>query len=641
MVNLAVTTTCNRSCVYCFGRNAPGESMSDGVFHRALDLAERSDMEDVRLLGGEPTLHPDFPRLVREALDRDLDLSLFSNGLMPEPALEAVLRHQVRVVVNVNEPKARGPGETERQEATLRRLGELALVGFNIHRAGAELDFLLDLIERFGLEPAIRLGLAHPVVGGDNRSLHPKQYPEVGRRIVAFAERAGRAGVSLELDCGFVPCMFPQGGRELGLSRSALGRRCNPILDVLPQGQVVACFPLAQVCQTRIHGHSTTLGLRRALEERLGLYRGLGIYRECSVCELHRNGACLGGCLAAAMQRLRPASQRVSGGTPFLEKRVTPRPPSPRWVIPYIDQPPDFWEALAADFGAHIKEIYFPLPPEVLGSGRPPQKADHLDAVLARSPFPCSVLVNPMTLPGPVEQVGPRVIEALRRLDGEVGLAGATVSSPGLAALIRREIPSLPLTASVLMDLVSPVQMVALEGLFDRIVPSSRIMRDVEALSALRAAFSGAIRLIVNEACLPGCPYRVQHFHEMGGGAVFPRSLCADLLDEHPWLRLTGAWVLPQHLSLFEGLCDEFKLAGRITLQDPERYRAVLEAYITREPTTPDAIGGGPAAVLQPLQIDEPFYARTLRCGRRCHECHLCREWYDTALARSGSGRGR
>jgi hypothetical protein len=141
------------------------------------------------------------------------------------------------------------------------------------------------------------------------------------------------------------------------------------------------------------------------------------------------------------------------------------------------------------------------------------------------------------------------------------------------------------------------------------------------------------LRLIVNEACLPGCPHRVQHFHEMAHLAESPRSLCQDLLTRQPWLRLTGAWVLPQHLHLYSGICDEWKLAGRVTLKDPGRYLRVLDAYVNQTPLTPDRIGGGPASVLMALPIDEAFFEHTLNCGRDCHRCSICRDYYHSHSA--------
>jgi collagenase-like PrtC family protease len=101
---------------------------------------------------------------------------------------------------------------------------------------------------------------------------------------------------------------------------------------------------------------------------------------------------------------------------------------------------------------------------------------------------------------------------------GETRLVGATVANLQLAAQVRDALPDLRLTASVLMDVGSPQQALMLDGICDALVPASRVVRDLPALQGLRAAFRGRIRLIVNEACLPGCPFRTQHFHEMAAG---------------------------------------------------------------------------------------------------------------------------
>lgn len=298
------------------------------------------------------------------------------------------------------------------------------------------------------------------------------------------------------------------------------------------------------------------------------------------------------------------------------------------WCIPYIDQPPDFWKSLYEEFHPFIKEVYFPISGEIVGSGRPPQPNRYLNLFLRSSPFSCSVLINPIVLPRPVEEIAPIIIETLRKFYEEFGIKSATVTNLLLAFQIRETLPHFELIASVLMDIFKVNQVLMLNHVFDVLVPSSRIMRNLSALQEIRKAFSGRLRLIVNEACLPGCPFRVQHFYEMASGFPYPKSLCQTLLQKYPWMRLTGAWVLPQHLHLYEGVYDELKLDGRATLHDPERYKQVLHAYINRTPLTPDTIGGGPASVLYPFPIEEKFYAYTLYCGHKCHECNVCQNYY-------------
>jgi len=303
------------------------------------------------------------------------------------------------------------------------------------------------------------------------------------------------------------------------------------------------------------------------------------------------------------------------------------------WALPYIDQPLEFWEHLSQSWGDHIKEVYFPLDPGVIGSGRPSLPSAHMSEFLQSGPVPKAALLNAVTLPGPVKSTAGAVIEELRRLHGQYGLAGATVANLKLAEEVHAALPDLPLTASVLMDITQPNQALMINDVCEVLVPGARVMRNLPALRDLKIAFKGRIRLLVNEACLSACPYRLQHFHEMCTGVAEPESLCDSLLDREPWMRLTGAWVTPQYLHHFDGVFDELKLAGRATLEEPQRYLEVFGAYVRREPLLPCDIGGGPASVLEPIDMPEELYLFTLHCGQRCHECRRCEDHYQTALA--------
>ncbi len=618
------------------------------MFQQALDFLERSGIKQARFLGGEPTLHPGFPMLVEHVMERELSLLVFSNGNMPEVALaclERITADRLSVLMNIGRPDETSPHAHTRQVEVLQRLGSRVLLGLNIDTPGVQCDFVLELIETYGLARTVRLGLAHPVVNGENHVLRPKYYPGVGQRILEFVGQARTIAIKVEFDCGFVPCMFsPEGLELLGDSVNELGTRCNPILDILPDGQVISCYPLAALHQERLPEFETASWLRKQFETRLTPYRSLGIFKECSGCEFRQNGMCAGGCLAAAMQRLRHDAFRwvrpqspVSDSLPAAGTyRINDRPDqsleeqerAAKWVIPYVDQPLSFWKQLADNYGQHIKEVYVPLPGRILGSGRPAQSTEFLDQLLRHSPFAISALINPIVLPGPIDELAPRIVEAVKKLTDECDLAEMTVSDLLLAEHLHAIFPKIPLTASVLMDISHPNQVLMLRDIFHNLVPASRIMRNLQALKVLKEAFPGKIRLIVNEACLSHCPFRVQHFYEMGSQIGHPHALCQNLLQHFPWMRLTGAWVLPQHLHFYDGVYDELKLAGRVTLRDPDAYRKVLEAYIYRTPLFPNEIGGGPASILTPIAISENFFAQTLACGQRCHACSVCQEYW-------------
>lgn len=302
------------------------------------------------------------------------------------------------------------------------------------------------------------------------------------------------------------------------------------------------------------------------------------------------------------------------------------------WVIPYIDQPARFWQRLSADYGAHIREVYFPMPGGITGSGRSAQPGSHLRTFLEQCPLAKSVLLNPVILQHPLAEIVYVILAALQTLADEFGVNSVVVTHPHLPAYIKEALPDYRVTASVLMGIEAPAQVIALQDSVDTIVPASHLCRDLAALQRLRAAFSGEIRLMVNEACLPHCVYRNQHFYEMGYGAHAPESLCQPLLEREPWLRLTGAWILPQHVHYFAGLYDSLKLAGRVTLQDPVKYMDVLSAYIEGRRCLPRDIGGGPASVLAPLDMPDSLFEHILHCDKQCYTCSICRSYYAEAV---------
>jgi radical SAM protein with 4Fe4S-binding SPASM domain len=282
--------------------------MSAGTFGEALDFLERSGMAQARLLGGEPTLHPEFGAFIHMAARRGLDLLLFSNGLMPEPALrtlEEIPADQVHILINVTDAGTTDYGLSTRQREVFSRLGDRIMLGFNIYSPAADFYFLLDVIRKFDLFPNLRLGIAHPCINRANQHLHPRHYNGMGDKIIKFALRTREAGIKLELDCGFVPCMFSEEGLKiLRDTVTEIGRRCSPILDMLPDGRVVPCYPLSALCSIKVSQSDNAKMLRGEFERRLSPYRQIGIFRECSSCGFFTEGLCYGGCLAAAMRRL-------------------------------------------------------------------------------------------------------------------------------------------------------------------------------------------------------------------------------------------------------------------------------------------------------------------------------------------------
>jgi hypothetical protein len=357
MANLAISAVCNQNCAYCFATEhlgRPVETQAGGsvsaqavflpvaLFQQRLEFLARSEIDVARLLGGEPTLHPDFVELVDRVQAAGMRLQVFSNGLMPERALaclEGLPPEQCTITVNVSQGTTVDDQAHLQQRKTLQRLGRRAIIGFNIYRSDFKLDCLASLVLDHDCNPMIRLGMAQPCLSGRNEHIYPNQYRAIATRIVDFVGSTAGLGITVGLDCGFVRCMFSDAELELLESSGAdIGWRCNPILDVDLAGNVFPCYPLSSLVQIPLVPDVNAATLRRMFQERTGPYRKAGVYRECSTCDFKSNGSvqeresdgkslevCSGGCLATTIRRFRhtPFRFRMPGAEDTSSAEVT------------------------------------------------------------------------------------------------------------------------------------------------------------------------------------------------------------------------------------------------------------------------------------------------------------------------------
>jgi organic radical activating enzyme len=338
VANIAITTGCSRSCDFCFAPKSaehgatPPSLMSRATFVGALDFVDRSGVNEVRLLGGEPTLHPHFVEFLSLALERGKPVRVFTNGTMSEPILEFVEKlDETRVIFLVNISSVTTADDAETLARVLQRLGPRSMLAVTVRRSRPNLvapfvsrqEDLFDTIDRYRLRRAIRLGIAHPRVGSLNAFLPPSQYTSAARSMAALVEQATARNVAVSLDCGIGPCIarevFRRGAWED--SQASVGQ-CNPVLDICPDGTVVPCFPLATLCSRRLDATATASAVRAEFEDALRVYRGVGVGKACAACQFKRSGRCFGGCLGAAMTRLRIPEFRICvPSTPGLPQR--------------------------------------------------------------------------------------------------------------------------------------------------------------------------------------------------------------------------------------------------------------------------------------------------------------------------------
>jgi 7,8-dihydro-6-hydroxymethylpterin dimethyltransferase len=255
-----ITSACNLTCPMCYAASGPaGKHLSFDECVRAIDrLVEVEGRAEVlQLSGGEPTIHPDFVRLLAYACRQPIDMVMINtNGLRlaHDPALVAELsewRHRLEVYLQFDGFRA----ETSRQ---LRgeSLVETKLVAIDaLGRAGVRVILVCTLqpgvnddeigaLVRFGLERPWITGISFQPATYSGRHVLPETlerritFPDAVRAIAEQTDGLFEVDDFLPLPCAHPNChslsyAYRSGGTVVPISRFIDARSH---LDLLANG---------------------------------------------------------------------------------------------------------------------------------------------------------------------------------------------------------------------------------------------------------------------------------------------------------------------------------------------------------------------------------------------------------------------
>lgn len=249
MANIVIYNKCNAKCPYCFAHEVMEKEVECITLPQLeLLLAKIGAAPYLGIIGGEPTLHPEFEQIYKRfqqyAKTYNSQLVLFTNGINLEKYMP-IIGKETGVLINCI-------------DNTLNK------------------DFYLDLIQKynssykdcFGLELGINIypnvdtsyfwelqdylntnKIRCAVVSPQNKfknylNMQSDYYKLVKDSFINLCKGAVDRGIKIVMDCSFIPlCYFTN--EEIGIiTRATMGyhQKCQPVLDIEPDGTVSYCF---------------------------------------------------------------------------------------------------------------------------------------------------------------------------------------------------------------------------------------------------------------------------------------------------------------------------------------------------------------------------------------------------------------
>lgn len=309
-MNLMINNYCNFKCSYCFAqetmhsKNATNVTMENFCIY--LDWLKQAGEPHVRLIGGEPTMHPQLEALIDKVIEYDYfkDILIFSNFSFKPEVTEMLIsksqKIQLRFLPNINNFNLLLPTQRERILYNLDMLTaaipDFRNLGVNIYSPDMDLTQWEDLICKYDISD-LRFSIVLP-----NEKL-PEDFDfytffhSYQDLLLQMAELSVKYGVHLNCDCNGLPiCCFDDDAviTLMKVCPEIFGRPyCDtPSLDLTVDLYANGCF----VCGTDAPRHITEFKNLHELqsfyrEEREGRFSGVP-RKECYTCKRYeKNGA--------------------------------------------------------------------------------------------------------------------------------------------------------------------------------------------------------------------------------------------------------------------------------------------------------------------------------------------------------------
>ena len=316
MANIAITNYCNLKCSYCFADDMihqANKTMSIENYIKILKyLTEQNKETNIGIIGGEPTLHPQFKDILIETNQcgavNNINFTLFTNGIELEQYIPYI-GDNIKILINCN--NLFNTEQTKSFYSTLTHCAELGWLktgkvqcGCNLFPQETKYHWIWLLVDTFSLH-FLRCSIVSP--GGQYKNWRNRKdeyFKQMKPIFLDFCKEAKKRNVKLGLDCGYIPsCYFNE--QELKLIKEVITDEmydieigCNPVMDITPDLQIIPCFGL--------YNNSIPLDFNKNW---LGLYKYLNYnyyaintlnntQGPCSTCNKLCDFQCQGGCLA-------------------------------------------------------------------------------------------------------------------------------------------------------------------------------------------------------------------------------------------------------------------------------------------------------------------------------------------------------
>lgn len=258
MPNIALLNYCNLSCPYCFANEFIEEKkqyINLEQLNLIFDFLKKTpnQIKKIGLIGGEPTLHPNFKEILKETIkfcqENMINPPLvFSNGILIEQYAKFFVQ-DAKLLLNLNEPELINKEKYSQILASIKKLDQLGALeknvtfGINIYPNIKNYNYIFELASKYN-QSFIRCSYVAPTKNFCNNN-QDEYYINGKQLFLDLCDTALEYDIKLHLDCNHIPlCYFSEKEQQKikSICTGLDATYCGPVIDITPDFKATCCF---------------------------------------------------------------------------------------------------------------------------------------------------------------------------------------------------------------------------------------------------------------------------------------------------------------------------------------------------------------------------------------------------------------
>ena len=264
MANIVLINKCNLSCCYCFAKdllNSEFMYFSMENFVKAVNFIKTRKNERIGIVGGEPTIHPNFAEFMEVIYNDNLisNCIIFTNGIEIDKYIDILGHQKFRLLINCNNPQNIGK-LYNKLESNLQQIDKIKktkfTLGINLYSPFMDYSYIFDLLKLTNRH-SLRFSVSISNNDKQNCTNIIDYYKQFNNILLNFYNDCLKNEIIPFFDCCSVPiCATSTEIKKVQLKIISLmkklnykfpifGNDCSSFIDILPNLHAVRsiCFP--------------------------------------------------------------------------------------------------------------------------------------------------------------------------------------------------------------------------------------------------------------------------------------------------------------------------------------------------------------------------------------------------------------